>query len=572
MFHKKLLGKFKNLWPYIVKIVGVKWFALLANLSFTFIITSIVSSSFESTIEVASLGIFLFVTMVVLFIRQVAIRKEAIWVHEVASKVKNTFRHELFEKILLLGPNYHERVNSAELVQVSTEGVEQLEVYVGKYVPQFFYSLIAPLTLFIVVAFLDFRVAIVLFVVVPLIPISIVLVQKFARKLLDKYWGTYTSLGDSFLENVQGLTTLKIYRLENEKLEQMRKEAENFRKITMRVLIMQLNSISVMDIVAYGGSAIGIWLSVKGYQEGVITLQQALFILLISVEFFLPMRMLGSFFHIAMNGNASANRIFKILELDVEKKGEDEFEMGDISLNHVSFSYQEDTPLLSSITMSIPQGSFIGLVGESGSGKSTIASILMQQQSKYQGSILVGNKELKSIDSSSQFKNVCRITHDSFIFKGTIKDNLLLANTSASDEELWSVLRDVELSEFVEEMGGLEYLVTENGSSLSGGQRQRLAIARALLRDASFYIFDEATSNVDKESEEAILRVITKLSKKKTVLFITHRLLTVKNCDNIYVMKRGVIAESGNFETLLKNQGVFADMFAKQSVYEKVGE
>ena len=320
------------------------------------------------------------------------------------------------------------------------------------------------------------------------------------------------------------------------------------------------------------GSAVGIWLGVKGYQAGTITLQQALFILLISVEFFLPMRMLGSFFHIAMNGNASANRIFKILELDAEKRGEDAFEMGDVSLNNVSFSYQEETPLLNSITMSIPQGSFVGLVGESGSGKSTIASILMQQQSKYQGSILVGTKELKSMDATSQFKQVCRITHDSFIFKGTIKDNLLLANTSSSDEELWRALRDVELSEFVEEMGGLDYAITENGSSLSGGQRQRLAIARALLANASFYIFDEATSNVDKESEEAILRVINKLSEKKTVLFITHRLLTVKNCDNIYVMKRGVIAESGNFETLLNNQGVFANMFAKQSVYEKVGE
>lgn len=572
MFHKKLLSKFKNLWPYIVRIVGVKWLSLMANLSFTFFITYIVVSTFETSVDVSLLGFFLIVAVVVLLVRQISIRKEAFWVHEVASKVKNTFRHELFEKILLLGPNYHEKVNSAELVQVSTEGVEQLEVYVGRYIPQFFYSLIAPLTLFVVVSFINFKVALVLFVVVPLIPISIVLVQKFARKLLDKYWGTYTSLGDSFLENVQGLTTLKIYRLENEKLEQMRKEAESFRKITMRVLIMQLNSISVMDIVAYGGSAVGIWLSVQGFKDGVITLQEALFILLISVEFFLPMRLLGSFFHIAMNGNASANRIFKILELDVGEKGNDEFVMGDITLDNVSFAYQEDTPLLNSISMHIPQGSLVGLVGESGCGKSTIASLLMQQQSKYEGSILLGGKELKTISSSSQFRNVCRITHDSFIFKGTIRDNLLLGNEMASDEDLWRVLRDVELFDFVKEMGGLNYSITENGSSLSGGQRQRLAIARALLTNASFYIFDEATSNVDKESEEAILKVIMELAKEKTVLFITHRLLTVKNCDCVYVMKRGEICENGSFDELLTAKGVFATMFAKQSVYEKVGE
>lgn len=572
MFHKKLLSKFKSLWPYVVKIVGVKWLALLANLVFTYFITCIVVTSFKAKVEMSSLVLFAVVTIVVLFVRQIAIRKEAIWVHHVASKVKNTFRHELFEKILVLGPNYHERVNSAELVQVSTEGVEQLEVYVGKYVPQFFYSLVAPLTLFIVVSFLDFKVAFVLFVVVPLIPISIILVQKFARKLLDKYWGTYTSLGDSFLENVQGLTTLKIYRLENEKLEQMRKEAENFRKITMRVLIMQLNSISVMDIVAYGGSAVGIWLSIQGFKAGTITLQEALFILLISVEFFLPMRLLGSFFHIAMNGNASANRIFKILELDVEEKGNEEFVMGDITLDKVSFAYQEDTPLLENINMTIPQGSFVGLVGESGSGKSTIASLLMQQQTKYKGSITFGGKELKRISSTSQFRNVCRITHDSFIFKGTIRENLLLGNEMASDEALWNVLKDVELFDFVKDMGGLDYSITENGTSLSGGQRQRLAIARALLTDASFYIFDEATSNVDSESEEAILKVIQRLAEKKTVLFITHRLLTVKNCDFVYVMKRGEICENGRFEDLLASKGVFATMFAKQSVYESVGE
>lgn len=574
MFHKRLLNELKENKLLIVGMVICQWVSLLANILFLWKTAEVIEQIWSGNNLSISITSYLFLVFLVFVIRSLSSTYYNRFSFQASSVVKQKMRTIIYSKLLRFGANYHEKAATSEIVQISTEGVEQLEIYFGKYVPQFFYSMLAPLTLFIIVGTISIKTAAILLFCVPLIPISIIAVQKFAKKLLNRYWGTYTELGDSFLENLQGLTTLKIFNADERYAKKMDEEAEKFRKVTMRVLIMQLNSISVMDLVAYGGAAIGILVSLSELRIGNISLAECFFILMVSVEFFLPLRLLGSFFHIAMNGNAAADKIFHLLDLEEKEQGNiNEIPDDCIELNNLSFSYsnkkEEQRTVIQNITIELKEKQFAAIVGESGSGKSTIASLIMGEYENYQGEIKIGGISLKQLSESERMKKITRINHNSYLFKGTVMENLRMGNESASINQMEEALKQVLLYDFVVEQGGLNMELKEQGSNLSGGQRQRLAIARALLHDSDIYIFDEATSNIDVESENQIMQVIYQLAENKTVLLISHRLANVIKSDNIYVLEHGILAEQGIHQDLIKQQGIYAKLWNRQSELEQ---
>ena len=430
------------------------------------------------------------------------------------------------------------------------------------------------MTLFVILSRVSLKASIILLICVPLIPVSIVAVQKIAKKLLDKYWSIYTGLGDSFLENLQGLTTLKIYQADQQKADEMDMESQNFRRITMKVLTMQLNSTSVMDIVAYGGAAIGMIVTVKEYLAGNVSLAGAFTIILLASEFFIPLRLLGSFFHIAMNGMSASDKIFKILDLPEPQTGEKILPEGslDISFKNVHFAYEEGREILKGINLNLPAGSFVSLVGESGCGKSTIAGILAAKNRGYNGEITIGGVPLNEVNETNLMQRVVLVRHNSYLFKGTVEENLKMAKPDATKEEMEAVLQKVNLLGFLQTQDGLQTRLLEKASNLSGGQCQRLVIARALLRtDSAVYIFDEAASNIDVESEELIMNVIHELAKKKTVLLISHRLANVVKSDKIYFLKDGEIKESGKHDELMSQNGAYRHLYESQMALENYG-
>lgn len=568
MFDKRLIKEIPEAKTYVQRQVICQWIALLMNILFTLGLTYMIVQLFLQQIELWLVIIGLAVMVGLFIVRGIVLKKATRLSFEGASLVKKILRKRLFEKVLSLGSHYHDLVSTSELVQLGVEGINQLETYFALYLPQLFYSVLAPLTLFLIISFYDFMSALVLFICVPLIPLSIVLVQKFAKKLLAKYWSSYTTLGDGFLENLQGLTTLKIYQSDEYKQQQMNQEAENFRKITMRVLIMQLNSISVMDIVAYGGAGLGNYFAITHYMKQEISLFVALFIILMSFEFFIPLRQLGSFFHIAMNGIAASEKLFRILDIQNQHTGEKILHAQySINIKNLSFQYVLNQPLLKNITFHLHPHQFVGIVGESGSGKSTVAKLIMGYHQNYQGDVMIDSYQRYDILDQDFFHHFSYITHDPMIFKGTLKDNLMFG-CSYSDQSLWDALEKVHLKAFFEQQDGLDTRLLEAGSNLSGGQKQRLNLARALLKNCDVYIFDEATSNIDVESENAILNVIKDLTKYKTVLFITHRLSTVVDCDKILVMDNGELVEEGTHQDLRDKNGVYAKMYAKQEALE----
>lgn len=574
MIKVRLLRLLEKSGRYIGWQVFWQWISLVTQIVLVFSITDLIQMVYEEK-EILSSGgrIRILAMFIAIAIRILCDNMAAKASYMASVDVKRVLRDKIYAKVLRLGRNYYEKMATSEIVQLSTEGVEQLEVYFGKYLPQLFYSLLAPITLFVVLSVLASRKAsIVLLICVPLIPVSIVLVQKIAGKLLKKYWGSYTKLGDSFLESLQGMTTLKIYQADEKKAEEMDEEAIHFRKITMKVLTMQLNSTSVMDIIAYGGAAIGMIVAVWEFLQGRILLSQALCVILLASEFFIPLRLLGSFFHIAMNGMAASDKIFSLLDLPEPEKGRIERWKGsELQVQKLNFSYTPEREILHDIDLDLKPGAFISIVGSSGCGKSTLASLLAGKYENYEGRILFGGVEAKDLSMKEMVNHVTVIKHDSYLFSGTIRDNLLFAAPQASDKAMWEVLEKVNLKEFAEEKQGLQTKVLDGGKNLSGGQRQRLALARALLHDTEIYIFDEATSNIDAESEAMILDVIHKIAGEKTVFLISHRLFNVIDSDCILMMEQGRIVEMGTHAQLMHGEGAYKKLYESQRKLEEYG-
>ena len=570
---------------YIVYNVLWQWAALLLQIGVIFTVTGILSQVLSGRLEAG------------LFIRRILFLLAALsgrfLCDQMASRtswyasvdVKKILRQKIYEKMLALGASYKEYIATSEVVQMSGEGVEQLEIYFGKYLPQLFYSLLAPVTLFLVLSRISLKASVILLICVPLIPLSIVAVQKIAGRLFRRYWGYYSDLGDVFLENLQGLTTLKIYQADAMKAEQMDDASEKFRKITMKVLTMQLNSTSVMDIVAYGGAAVGMAAAVYEYFSGNVSLAGALAIILLASEFFIPLRLLGSFFHIAMNGMAASDKIFAFLDMEEPEDGTEDFPTENvpdrqggmatapwIQFENVSFSYEKERQILQYINLDVRPGTLVSLVGVSGCGKSTIAGLLTGKNKGYEGMITLGGVSLSDIRERELLSHITLVTHNSYLFKGTVEENLRMAAPLASEEALRAALRRVNLWDYLESREGLLTEVAERGSNFSGGQCQRLALARALLHNTPIYIFDEATSNIDVESEEMIMQVIYGLAREKTVLLISHRLSNVVGSDCIYMMEKGKIVESGSHEILMEHQGAYYRLYASQQELERYGK
>lgn len=573
MMNKRLIGTVCESKKYIAANVILQWCSLLANIAMMMSISRLLASVYLNTVDSTMLWQTGLVMIVALLVRYICATLASRMAYLSSKTVKKTLRERIYQKLLKLGASYSEQIQTSEVVQVAVEGVEQLETYFGSYLPQFFYAMLAPLTLFIVLSFINFVSAFALFICVPLIPIAIAGVQTFAKKLLAKYWGQYVALGDTFLENLQGLTTLKIYQADGYQNEKMNQEAEEFRKITMKVLTMQLNSITIMDLVAYGGAALGIILAITQYAGGHVSLFGCLLIILLSADFFLPMRLLGSFFHIAMNGMAASDKIFHLLDLPENPTQEAQVPQDcSIQCSNLHFSYTPDREILHGIDLSFTQGSFTAIVGESGCGKSTIAGILTGQNRNYSGSVTIGGLELAKIQEESLMRNVTYIGRNSYLFKGTVRDNLLMAKPQATEDELWGVLKQVNLEQFLKSEQGLDTLLFEKASNLSGGQCQRLALARALLHDSPIYIFDEATSNIDVESEDDIMAQIHAIAKTKTVILISHRLANVVQADNIYVIDQGDIVEQGSHQKLFAAQGHYKKLWDAQQSLEQFGK
>ena len=576
MFNKRLLSICDSSKKWIGLTVLMNWISIICNIALILFIGTTVDKLMNGNLNLNVISTSLFI-IAMLSIRFVANFMSTKFSLHSSSEVKKTLRSTIYEKLLSLGVNYTDAISTSSTVQIAVDGVEQLEIYFGRFMPQLFYSLLAPLTLFAVMSFISFKTAIVLLICVPLIPMTIMAVMKIAKKLLSKYWGVYTDLGDSFLENLQGLTTLKIFDIDEDKNKEMNDNAEHFRKITMKVLSMQLNSITIMDLIAFGGSAIGILIAIAEFRAGLLTAGQVLIIILLSAEFFIPMRLLGSFFHVAMNGISASERMFKLLDTEVEEiKDLDETKLVNlnninIELRNVDFSYDKERKVLENINIEMKNNKMIALVGESGCGKSTITNLLLKQNKVDSGEILLNGINLNEIPFDVLTKKVGFINHSAYIFNGSIEDNIRMGKNDASYDEIYDALKKANLYEFVMSLPEkLNTNVGEGGSLLSGGQKQRLALARTIITDPEIYIFDEATSNIDVESEEKVWESIYKLAKNKTVIVISHRLANVKNADAIYVLDKGHIVEHGKHKELMMTKNKYYELVTHQQNLENI--
>ena len=573
MFDKRLMLMCPESKKYILGNILLQFLELCLNVLMIVTIALSVQRLYDCTWMLQNLPLPLLLILCTVILRFFTTRYAVRMSYLASRTVKRVMREKIYGKLLRLGTSYREHVTTAELVQEAVEGVDQLESYFGQYVPQFFYAFMAPIALFFLFGFGgSWKVAAVLLICVPLIPGAIMMVQKIAKKILAKYWGQYTQLGSTFLENLQGMTTLKTYQADGYKNVEMNKESEHFRKVTMAVLTMQLNSVTIMDFVAYGGAALGILLAAQAFISGSIGLANVIFMILLSADFFLPMRRLGSYFHVAMNGMGASDKIFKFLGEKEPKEKKETVQRGGIELKNVRFAYEKEREILHGVSLTIPEKSFIGIVGESGSGKSTIASLIMGRHTINDGSLTIGGKEINTLSEDSLMKAITYVGTGSVFFKGTMRENLLLAAPHADDAALWKALDDCALSDYLKTQNGLDTLLLENAGNLSGGQKQRLALARAMLHDSPVYIFDEATSNIDIESEETILSLIRSLTKTKTVIMISHRLANVTDTDCIYVMQNGAVAESGKHKELLDENGVYANLWRVQAALEAYGK
>lgn len=572
MIKTRLIEQVPSSKKYIALTVLAQWLKTVANIVMIFILSNLLAQILDGkAFDFKRLLPYLGAIAVVMLVRYLCGYASSQTSFFASSEVKKVLRQKMYKKLTRMGASYSEKVSTSEVLQVFVEGVDQLELYFGKYLPQFFFAMLAPITLFAVLVFVSWKASVVLLICVPLIPLSIVAVQKIAKRLLSKYWGVYTNLGDTFLENIQGLTTLKVYQADERKNVEMNEKAEEFRRITMKVLTMQLNSVSVMDIVAYAGSAVGVVIAIIQVKNGTITLPQAFLIIMLAADFFLPLRLLGSFFHVAMNGMAASDKLFKLLDTKEDEHGAEIPENldGDIEIKDLSFSYDGEKTVLNDISATFKKHELISIVGESGCGKSTLASLLCGTTKGYIGSITIGGVEIKDIDEKTLMNNITAVNFNSYIFAGTVRENMLIADKSASDEKMIEALKMVNLWSFLSEQDGLDTKLNQQGSNFSGGQRQRLAIARALLHNTPIYVFDEVTSNIDAESENDIMAVIHNMAKIKTVILISHRLENVVGSDKILLLDKGKIEESGTHSELMSFNKKYKLMYSTQAELEK---
>ncbi|HHF3528566.1 ABC transporter ATP-binding protein/permease [Haemophilus influenzae] len=586
MIDKRLINTVADSKKWIGVTVLWNWVALVGGIISAVVFSYILQAAYFHELSLLSAVILGIVLIAALALRAFAGKKSVQASYFASTKVKHELRSLIYRKLASMPLNQVNQQSTSSIIQVASEGVEQLEIYFGRYLPQLFYSLLAPLTLFVFLIFFSFKTAVILLICVPLIPMSIIAVNKIAKKLLAKYWSIYVGLGSSFLDNLQGLITLKIYQDDAYKAKAMDKEAEHFRKITMKVLTMQLNSVSLMDLLAYGGAAIGILTALLQFQDAQLSVLGVILFILLSSEFFIPLRLLGSFFHVAMNGKAASDKIFTLLDTPVEtQQSAVDFEAKNnlqVEIKDLHFSYSEEKPAITGLSeekpaitgldLSILPNQLSVFVGKSGCGKSTLVSLLMGFNKAQQGEILFNGQNALNIDRTSFYQKVSLVSHSSYVFKGSLRENMTMAKIDATDEQIYACLEQVNLAHFVCENGGLDMQLLSRGANLSGGQIQRLALARALLHNAELYIFDEATSNIDVESEEIILQFIQQFKQQKTIVMISHRLANAVNADCINVLDQGKLIEQGTHETLMAKQGAYAEMFQQQKDLEQIRE
>ena len=530
MFDKELMQLIGGNKKYVVCTVLLMILGMLANIGITASVCRAVYFLIEGYAPLA----FVYPAVsaaVAIAVRYVASRCTGSLKDVLGRKVKKDLRERTYNKILRLGVRSTDGMSMAGLTQISMEGIEQLDLYYSAYLPQFFFSMIAPLLLFCICVGIDWRTSLVLLACVPLIPVSIIAVSKYAKRIFAKYWGKYTSMGDAFLDSVQGLKELKIFKADAARHVKMNQSAEEFRKITMKVLVMQLMSTTIMDLVAFGGAGAGVALSIVGLMNGWLAPASALFLILVAVEFFLPLRSLGSAFHVAMNGASAGKKIISLLKAEEPVWGEKQVSGTRLGLENVTFSYDGKRDVLKNVNMVFPEKGMTAIVGESGCGKSTVVNLLVGARRPASGAVTAGGENIESFSRESYYAHIASVSYNTYIFNDTVRANFELAKKEVSDGEIWAALEKVNLADFIRENGGLDKVVAEDANNVSGGQKQRLALAVNLVADKDVYVFDEATSNIDIESEAVIMENVREMSREKSVIVISHRRAKVVHAD-----------------------------------------
>ena len=561
----KLIGGNKK---YIFIAVLLQAIGLIANVAITGSVCYAVYLLTENA-EAVKFVYPLIGAVVGIIVRYICSRATGDVKDKLGRSVKKDLRERVYKKIVKLGVKTTDGMSMAGLTQVSVEGVEQLDLYYSSYLPQFFFAMIAPVILFLICVWIDWRTALVLIACVPLIPVSIVAVSKYAKKIFAKYWGKYTSMGDKFLDSVQGLKELKIFQADAAQHVKINESAEEFRVITMKVLVMQLASTTIMDLVAYGGAGVGIALAICGTAFWGLNPIAALFLCLVAVEFFLPLRAFGSAFHVAMNGASAGKKIISLLNTPDPEWGTETVDGKEIKLENVTFSYDGKRDVLKNVNMTFPEKGMTAIVGESGCGKSTVVNMLVGAFRPQKGDVTVGGKQLEKLSRENWYSHLSAVSYNTYIFNESVRDNFKMAKENVSDEEIFAALEKVNLKEFIEENGGLDKVITEDANNISGGQKQRLALAIALVSDKDIYVFDEATSNIDIDSEAIIMKNIKAISEGKSVIVISHRLANVVPADNIYYMEDGEVKETGSHDELMAAKQGYARLYTAQKTLEQ---